>query len=169
MKICFFLIVIEFRSFNRPVSWISFCSVGEGSEGCCYSLRNEGKDVEPLVLFQRCSLLLVILTQPILTLVSNVFSPKSGALMCLFKSYYYHQISIVAQNHVGSTLASSLNHCRPPERAPNVLVIYIYILYIRSPGLPITKGSPGQTVQSGRVGPGPDVYKRKSVVLGISF
>jgi hypothetical protein len=33
----------------------------------------------------------------------------------------------------------------------------------------ITKGSPGQTVQSGRAGPGPDVYKRKSVVLGFSF
>jgi hypothetical protein len=46
--------------------------------------------------------------------------------------------------------------------------IYIYI-YIRSPGLPITKGIPGQTVQSGRAGPGLDVYKRKSVVLGISF
>jgi hypothetical protein len=34
---------------------------------------------------------------------------------------------------------------------------------------PITKGSPGQTVQSGRAGPGPDVYKRKSVVLGSVF
>jgi hypothetical protein len=45
----------------------------------------------------------------------------------------------------------------------------IYILYIRSPGLPITSGSPGQTVQSGRARPGPDVYKRKFVVLGISF
>jgi hypothetical protein len=111
--------VIEFRSFNRPVNWISFCSVGEGNECCCYSLRNDGKDVEPLVLFQRCSLLLVILTQPILTLVSNDFSPKSGALMCLFKSYYYHLINIVAQNHVGSsTLASALNNCK----APNVLV-----------------------------------------------
>lgn len=119
MKIGFFHTVIEFRSFNRPVSWISFFSVGEGSECCCYSLRNDGKDVEPLVLFQRCSLLLVILTQPILTLVSNDFSPKSGALMCLFKSYYYHLINIVAQNHVGSsTLASALNNCK----APNVLV-----------------------------------------------
>jgi hypothetical protein len=50
------------------------------------------------------------------------------------------------------------------------LYIYIYIyIYIRSSGLPITKGSPGQIVQSGRAGPGPDVYKRKSVVLGISF
>jgi hypothetical protein len=38
-----------------------------------------------------------------------------------------------------------------------------------SPGLPITKESPGQTMQFGRAGPGPDVYKRKSVVLGISF
>jgi hypothetical protein len=47
--------------------------------------------------------------------------------------------------------------------------IYIYRLYIRSLGLPITKGSPGQTVQSGRTGLGPDVYKRKSVVLGFSF
>jgi hypothetical protein len=37
---------------------------------------------------------------------------------------------------------------------------YIYILYIRSPELPITKGSPGQKVQSGRAGPGPDVFKR---------
>jgi hypothetical protein len=35
--------------------------------------------------------------------------------------------------------------------------------------LPLVIGSPGQTVQSGRAGPGPDVYKRKSVVLGISF
>jgi hypothetical protein len=61
----------------------------------------------------------IILTQPILTLVSNDFSPKSGALMCLFKSYYYHLINIVAQNHVGSsTLASALNNCK----APNVLV-----------------------------------------------
>jgi hypothetical protein len=39
-------------------------------------------------------------------------------------------------------------------------------LYIRSPELPITKGNSGQTVQSGS---GPDVYKRKFVVLGISF
>jgi hypothetical protein len=45
----------------------------------------------------------------------------------------------------------------------------LYRLYIRSPELPITKVSTGQTVQSGRAGPGPDVYKRKSVVLGISF
>jgi hypothetical protein len=49
------------------------------------------------------------------------------------------------------------------------IYIYIYILYIRSPGLPLVIGSPGQTVQSGRAGPGPDVYKRKFVVLGISF
>jgi hypothetical protein len=42
-------------------------------------------------------------------------------------------------------------------------------LYIRSPGLPITRGSPGQTVQSGRAEPGPHVYKRKSGVLGFSF
>jgi hypothetical protein len=43
-----------------------------------------------------------------------------------------------------------------------MLWIYIYRerLYIRSPGLPITKESSGQTVQSGRAGPGPDVYKK---------
>jgi hypothetical protein len=40
-------------------------------------------------------------------------------------------------------------------------------LYIRSPELPLVIGRPGQT--TGRAGPGPDVYKRKSVVLGISF
>jgi hypothetical protein len=49
------------------------------------------------------------------------------------------------------------------------IYIYIYILYIRSLVLPITKESPGQTLQSGRAGPGPDVYKKKSVVLAISF
>jgi hypothetical protein len=49
------------------------------------------------------------------------------------------------------------------------IYIYIYILYIRSPELPLVIGSPGQTVQSGRAGPGPDVYKRKSIVLRISF
>jgi hypothetical protein len=53
--------------------------------------------------------------------------------------------------------------------AYSIAYIYRERVYIRSPGLPITKGSPGQTVQSGRAGPGPDVYKRKSVVLGISF
>jgi hypothetical protein len=37
------------------------------------------------------------------------------------------------------------------------------------PGFPITRGSPGHTVQSGRAGPGPHVYKRKSEVLGFSF
>ena len=42
-------------------------------------------------------------------------------------------------------------------------------MYIRSPGLPITKGSPGQTVQSGRAGPHPDVYKIGPGVLGFSF
>jgi hypothetical protein len=42
-------------------------------------------------------------------------------------------------------------------------------LYISSPGLPLVIESPGQTVQSGRAGPGLDVYKRKSVVLEISF
>jgi hypothetical protein len=45
----------------------------------------------------------------------------------------------------------------------------LYILYIRSSGLSITRGSPNQTVQSGRAGPSPDVYKRKSGVLGFSF
>jgi hypothetical protein len=49
------------------------------------------------------------------------------------------------------------------------IYIYIYRLYIRSPGLPITKGSPGQTVQSGRAGPHPDVYKTGPGVLGFSF
>jgi hypothetical protein len=48
-------------------------------------------------------------------------------------------------------------------------LVYIYILYIRSLGLPITKGSPGQTVQFGRVGPHPDVYKTGPGVLGFSF
>jgi hypothetical protein len=38
-----------------------------------------------------------------------------------------------------------------------------------SPGLPITRGSPGWTVQSGRVGPHPDVYKIGLGVLGFSF
>jgi hypothetical protein len=47
--------------------------------------------------------------------------------------------------------------------------IYIYILYITSPELPITRGSPGQTVQSGRAEPGPSVYKRRPEVLGFSF
>jgi hypothetical protein len=42
-------------------------------------------------------------------------------------------------------------------------------LYIRSPELPITRGSPGQTVQSGRAEPGSHVYIRKSGVLGFSF
>jgi hypothetical protein len=47
--------------------------------------------------------------------------------------------------------------------------VHIYILYIKSPGLPITRGSPGRTVQSGRAGPHPDVYKTGSGVLGFSF
>jgi hypothetical protein len=51
----------------------------------------------------------------------------------------------------------------------SMLYIYIYRLYISSPGLPITKGSPGQTVQSGRAGPHPDVYKTGPGVLGFSF
>jgi hypothetical protein len=47
--------------------------------------------------------------------------------------------------------------------------IYIYSLYIKSPELPITRGSPGRAVQLGRVRPGPDVYKTRSGVLGFSF
>ena len=35
--------------------------------------------------------------------------------------------------------------------------------------LPITRGSPGRTVQSGRAGPDPDVYKTGSEVLGFGF
>jgi hypothetical protein len=46
---------------------------------------------------------------------------------------------------------------------------YIYSLYIKSPRLPITRGSPGRTVQSDRAGPGPDVYKTGSGVLGFNF
>jgi hypothetical protein len=49
------------------------------------------------------------------------------------------------------------------------IYIYIYSLYIRSPGLSITRGSPGRTVQSGRAGPHPDVYKIGPGVLGFSF
>jgi hypothetical protein len=59
-----------------------------------------------------------------------------------------------------------------PSDGPSVMnreYIYIYILYIRSPGLPITKGSPGQAVQSGRAGPHPDVYKTGPGVLGFNF
>jgi hypothetical protein len=40
------------------------------------------------------------------------------------------------------------------------IYIYIYILYIRSSGLPLVIESPGQTVESGRAGPGTDVYKK---------
>jgi hypothetical protein len=39
-------------------------------------------------------------------------------------------------------------------------LLYIYSLYIKSPGLPITRGSLGRTVQFGRAGPGPNVYKK---------
>jgi hypothetical protein len=48
---------------------------------------------------------------------------------------------------------------------------YIYSLYIKSHDheLPITKGSSGRTVQSGRAGPGPDVYKTRPGVLRFSF
>jgi hypothetical protein len=47
--------------------------------------------------------------------------------------------------------------------------IYIYSLYIKSPGLPITRENPGRTVQSGRAGLDPDVYKTGPGVLGFSF
>jgi hypothetical protein len=46
---------------------------------------------------------------------------------------------------------------------------HIYILCSTSLGLLITRGSPGQTVQSGRAGPGPNVYKRIPGVLGFNF
>jgi hypothetical protein len=49
------------------------------------------------------------------------------------------------------------------------LTLYIYSLFIKSPELPVTRGSPGRTVQSGRAGPGPDVYKTGPGVLGFSF
>jgi hypothetical protein len=49
------------------------------------------------------------------------------------------------------------------------IYIYIYGLYIRSPRLQITRGSPGRTVQSGRAGQHPDVYKTGPGVLGFSF
>jgi hypothetical protein len=42
-------------------------------------------------------------------------------------------------------------------------------IYITSPGLPITRGSPGQTVQSGRAGPGPGCYKNTTTPPGIRF
>jgi hypothetical protein len=48
-------------------------------------------------------------------------------------------------------------------------MIYIYSLYIKSPGLPITRGSPSRTVQSGRAGPDSNVYKTGPGVLGFSF
>jgi hypothetical protein len=47
--------------------------------------------------------------------------------------------------------------------------IYIYSLYIRSLVLPITRGSPGRTVQSGRAGPDLDVYKTGPGVIGFCF
>jgi hypothetical protein len=49
------------------------------------------------------------------------------------------------------------------------IYIYIYSLYIRSPVLLIIRGSPGRTVQSGRVGLHPNVYKIGPGVLGFSF
>jgi hypothetical protein len=58
----------------------------------------------------------------------------------------------------------------PIRRALRISNIYIYIyIYIRSPGLPITRGSPGWTLQSGRAEPHPDVYKTGPGVLGFSF
>jgi hypothetical protein len=56
-----------------------------------------------------------------------------------------------------------------PAMLPCLIYIYIYSLYIRSPGLPITRGSPGRTVQSGQAGPHPDVYKTGPGVIGFSF
>jgi hypothetical protein len=55
------------------------------------------------------------------------------------------------------------------ERRQYCVVLYIYILYIRSPVLSITRGSSGRTVQFGRAGPHPDVYKTGPRVLGFSF
>jgi hypothetical protein len=48
-------------------------------------------------------------------------------------------------------------------------IVYIYSLYIKSPGILIIRESPGRTVQSGRAGPGPDVYKIRLGVLGFNF
>jgi hypothetical protein len=45
---------------------------------------------------------------------------------------------------------------------------YIYI-YIISPELPITRVSPGQTVQSNRARPGSAIYKRRPRVLRFNF
>jgi hypothetical protein len=42
-------------------------------------------------------------------------------------------------------------------------------LTVKSPELLITRGSPGQTVQTGRAEPGSDVYKTRPGVLGFSF
>jgi hypothetical protein len=50
----------------------------------------------------------------------------------------------------------------------SMLLIYIYI-YIWSPGLPITRGSPGSTVPSGSAAPGLGVYKRRLGALGFYF
>jgi hypothetical protein len=61
-------------------------------------------------------------------------------------------------------LGLQFNHLNPIIYTP-----YIYSLYIRSPELPITRGSPGRTVQSGRAGPHPDVYKTGLEVIGFSF
>jgi hypothetical protein len=45
----------------------------------------------------------------------------------------------------------------------------LYILYIMSPGLPITRGSQGKMVPSGQARPGPGVYKRRLRAPGFSF
>jgi hypothetical protein len=84
-----------------------------------------------------------------------------------------HKWRRLASSGPNATRSVSLAGASPTNGSPGLPLplpyIYIYILYIRSPGLPITKGSPGQTVQSGRAGPGPDVYKRKSIVLRSVF
>jgi hypothetical protein len=50
-----------------------------------------------------------------------------------------------------------------------LVCVYIYILYIMSSGLLITRVSLGQTLQFGRAGPGLVVYKKRPEVLGFSF
>jgi hypothetical protein len=54
---------------------------------------------------------------------------------------------------------------------PHMLLtlIHIYSLYIWSPGLPITRGSPGPTVSSGSAAPGVDGYKKTSGHQGLGF
>jgi hypothetical protein len=83
--------------------------------------------------------------------------------MCFFQPEE-NNIYVVSRSASGRTFVFVLCSLCPPFRINNYIHIYIYI-YI----LPLVIGSPDQTVQSGRAGPGPDVYKRKSVVLGIRF